>query len=219
MDFNEIKSTWKNSMNAEPKLNKKEIESKLKIGNDSNTALNKVKRNYRIELFLGGFIGLLFIFWMYINLNDRYKYALLTIAVLFFGVLISFTWKNYLKVRRTVISTGQLKPALLKTINDIEKYVDFNTSNFSKFLLMPFAIFFGMIIGIFIDAGNQPLSQIFSWGEILKITFILTLLSAFFIPFSQFMTRKMYKQHLDELKQCLKEFQDIEDESYDDPKA
>jgi len=215
MDFNEIKKTWKNSMNAEPKLNKEEIEGKLKIHKDSNTALNKVKRNYLIEIYFGGILGLFFIFWMYINLSDRYKYALLIIAVLFFGVIISFTWRNYVKVRKTIISSEQLKPALIKIIYDIERYVDFNTSNFSKYLIMPFAIFFGMVIGIFIDAGNQPLSEIFTSIEVLKIAFVLTVLSVLFIPFSQFMTRKMYKQHLDELKQCLKEFEDMEDENND----
>ena len=34
--------------------------------------------------------------------------------------------------------------------------------------------------------------------------------SGFFIPFSQFMNKRMYKQHLDELKQCLKEFEETE---------
>jgi hypothetical protein len=139
-----------------------------------------------------------------------YKYLLILATVVFFGVLISFTWRNYKRIKYTVISSDQLKPALQQTIHDIEKYVDFNRSNFAKYLLMPFAISFGMIIGLLIGAGNEPLNRIFTWNEILKLTAVLVIMSGFFIPFSQFMTKKMYKQHLDELKQCLKEFQEIE---------
>ncbi len=32
------------------------------------------------------------------------------------------------------------------------------------------------------------------------------------IPISQYLNKKMYKRHLDELKQCLKEFEEIEEE-------
>lgn len=210
MDFNDIKKTWKNSGQSDQHLDKHDIEAKLKIKSDSNTALNKVKRNYKIELYVSTILALLFITWIYFSLMRDFKYLLVGATFLFFGVLVSFTWRNYKRIQHTVISSDQLKPALEKTIRDIEKYVDFNRSNFAKYLLMPFAISFGMIIGLLVGAGNEPIKNIFTWNEIIKLAVALVIMSGFFIPFSQFMTKKMYKQHLDELKQCLKEFQEIE---------
>lgn len=209
MDFDEIKNTWKNSLRDDQHLNKDEIVNKIKIKSESNTALNKVKRSYKIELITGGTIAIFFMIWMYINLVKEYRYIFLSFSFIFFGILLLFTWRNYRKVSKTVISSDQLKPALMKTIQDIEKYVDFNMSNFAKYLLLPFAICFGMMVGLFISAGNQPLLEIFTLREIIKLVVTLVVLSALFIPLSQFMTRRMYKQHLDELKQCLKEFDEI----------
>lgn len=211
MDFKEIKNVWKDSVKDEKLLNKEEIEAKLKIKGKSNTALNKVKRNYKIELYSGGILAILFILWMYINLSNEYRLILLLITILFFGILFSFTWRNFRKVRKTVISSEQLKPALIKTIKDIERYVNFNKSNFSKFLLLPFAICFGMVIGLFINSEDKGISEIFDAAEIIKLVVALVIVSAVFIPVSQYFNKKMYKQHLDELKQCLKDFEEIEE--------
>ncbi len=211
MDFNDIKNTWKNSFKDEELFNKQEIEAKLKIKGKSNTALNKVKRNYKFELILGGSFSVFFIVWMFINLAMDYKFIIIILTVLFFGILISFTWRNFRKVRKTIISSEQLKPALIKTIKDIERYVNFNKSNFSKFLLLPFAICFGMVIGLFMNSADKEILEIFDSVEIIKLVVTLVIVSAVFIPISQYFNKKMYKQHLDELKQCLKEFEEIEE--------
>ncbi len=213
MDFDEIKKTWKNSFKDDELLNKEEIEAKLKIKSKSNIALGKVKRNYKLELIIGIGMSIYFIIWMLIYISDEYKLLLSLFTFLFFGTLISFTWRNYNKVRKTVISSDQLKPALVKTIKDIERYVNFNTSTFSKYLLLPFAICFGMFIGIFVGVGEEGMNAVMEILEnrIIRIVIILVVLSVIFIPFSQYMTKKMYKQHLDELKQCLKEFEEFED--------
>ncbi len=213
MDFDEIKKTWKNSFKDDELLNKEEIEAKLKIKSKSNIALGKVKRNYKLELIVGIGMSIYFIIWMLIYISDAYKLSLSLFTFLFFGTLISFTWRSYNKVRKTVISSDQLKPALIKTIKDVERYVNFNTSTFSKYLLLPFAICFGMFIGIFVSVGEEGMNAVMEILEnrIIRIVIILVVLSVIFIPFSQYMTKKMYKQHLDELKQCLKEFEESED--------
>lgn len=210
MDFNDIKRTWKNTIQSDQHLNKHDIEARLKIKSDSNTALNKVKRNYKIELYVSSILAILFMAWIYMSIPKNYKYLLILATVIFFGVLISFTRRNYKRIKHTVISSDQLKSALVQTIHDIEKYVDFNRSNFTKYLLMPFAISFGMIIGLLIGAGDEPLRNIFTLNEVIKLAIALVIMSGIFIPFSQYLTKKMYKQHLDELKQCLQEFQEIE---------
>ncbi len=213
MDFNDIKNVWKNSFEDEGHLNKEEIEAKLKIKSKSNTALNKVKRNYLFELIGGGSIFIYFMLWLQINLTN-YKIIIIPFCLLFFGLLISFSWRNYNRIRKTVISPDQLKPALQQTIKDIERYVNFNKSSFTKFILLPFAIIFGLGLGLFIGAGEKEVSEIILLlenNEITKIIIVFVVGLGIAIPLSQYLNKKMYKQHLDELKQCLKDFEEIEE--------
>lgn len=211
MDFDEIKNVWKNTIKDEKLLNKEDIEARLLIKSKSNTALNKIKRNYRIELYSGGIMALFFISWMFINLSNNYKLILVPVTTVFFGLLFSVTWRNYRKVSRVKISSEKLKPALKQTIQDIQKYVNFNKSNFTKYLLLPFAICFGMIVGLFMGLEGESITEVLSVYEIIKIGITLVVLSALFIPISQYYNKRMYNQHLSELKQCLKEFEEIEE--------
>lgn len=214
MDFNDIKNAWKDSLKDEELLNKQEIEAKLNIKRKSNTALNKVKWSYKVELLIGSTASLFVIIWMLINVDSKNKAFIISIAVLFFGSLLFFAWSNFRRIRKVSITSEQLKPTLQKTIKSIERYVGFNKSFFTKYLLLPFSVIFGLTIGLHIGSGYKGLLEILSLLEKEKITYIIIVgLTAivFVIPFSQFLNRKMYKQHLDELKQCLKEFEEIEE--------
>ena len=216
MDFNDIKNTWKNSFKDEQLLGKKEIEAKLKINSNSNIALNKVKRNYLFELILSGLLSIFVIIWLYLNVHSSGKYFIILITFLFFGALFSFALYNYRKVKNIVISTDQLKLALKDTIRNIERYVNFNKSNFTKFILLPFAILFGMFLGLQMGSEEtgfiETLSSL-SNSSLIKMLIVFVVGSIIMIPISQYLNKKMYKRHLDELKQCLKEFESIEEEN------
>lgn len=214
MDFNDIKSTWKNSFSDSEFLNKEEIEARLKIGRKSNTALNKIKRSYRFELIMGTpmFVGI--IISLFLLLDYSYMIIIIPPAILFLGWTISFTWRNFNRIRRTVIPSDQLKQALSKTIKDIERYINFNMSSFAKFIIIPFSFAFGMVMGLSVAAGEKDFIELFLTMEtrmIVKMLLILIIGSAIMIPFSQFMNKKLYKQHLDKLKMYLKEFEEIEE--------
>lgn len=214
MDFNDIKNAWKDSFEDSELLNKEEIEDKLRIKSNSNTALNKIKKSYRFELILAIPIFIGIIIGLFIFLKYPFKIYIIPAAVLFLGWAISFTWRNYNRIRKTVISTEQLKSALIKTIYDIERYVNFNTSSYVKFIIIPFSFAFGMLMGLSIAAGDRDIIEIIlSLGTkaIVKMASILVIGSAVMIPFSQYINRKLYKQHLDKLKKYLKEFEDTEE--------
>lgn len=215
MDFNDIKNTWNNSFKDEQFLDKKEIEATLKIKTKSNIALNKVRKNYLFELILSGSLSIFVIIWLYINIHTSGKYFIILIAFLFFGALFSFALYNYRKVKNVVISTDRLNNAIEDTIRNIERYVNFNKSNFTKYILLPFAILFGMFLGLNIGSGeNNFLETISSLSNssLLKMLIVFIIGSIIVVPISQYFNKKMYKQHLDELKQCLKEFEEIEEE-------
>ena len=215
MEFDDIKKAWKNSFKKDELLDKKEIEARLEIKSKSNTALNKVKRNYRLEVYGSGALAVYVLFWLYKNITTSHKYLIIAFALIFFGALIYFAAYNYLKIKNTVISSDQLKPALKQTIADIEKYVNFSRSNFTKFILLPFSIVFGMFLGLNMAAGDQPIMETIRMLEnetIFKLILLFSVACVAIVPLSLYLNKKMYKQHLDELKACLKEFEHIEDE-------
>lgn len=216
MEFDDIKNAWKNSFKEEELLNKDEIESRLTIKSKSNTALNKVKRNFKFEIITSSLLTIFVLNWLYRNITSEHKYLIIFLSFIFFGALIFFAGYNYFKVKNTVISTDQLKPALKDTIRDIERYVNFNKSNFTKFILLPFAILFGMFLGLNMGAEDKEIGEILALLEndvIIKMIVVFVVASVGMIPISQYFNKKMYKQHLDELKNCLNEFEQIEEEN------
>lgn len=217
MEFDDIKKAWKNSFQKEEFLDKKEIDARLNIKSKSNTALNKVKRSYKFEIYGSVLLTVFVIYWLFTNISSHNKYMIILLAFLFFGLLIAFAVYNYLKVKNTEISTDQIKPALKQTISDIERYVNFSRSNFTKFVLFPFTVLFGMFLGITISADNESVMDMIKLLEnsaIIKMIIIFVVASLAMIPLSLYLNKKMYKQHLDELKNCLKEFEQIEEDHY-----
>jgi uncharacterized membrane protein len=107
------------------------------------------------------------------------------------------------------ITDEQLKPALEITIKEVRRNLKFGMGNLYKFVLIPLALILGIAIGIYIgsgDAGFWETVQSLQKKSILKIVLVVVAGSAITIPFSQFTMTRMYKQHVDELKRCLKEF-------------
>ncbi len=213
MDFNEIKNTWKDSYKKETLLSKEQIGALLRIKSNSNTALNKIKRSSKFELIGGALMYLIIIgeLFMYVNTPDVFIIiALITLFMVFFYYS---ALRNLNRIINTAISGDQLKPTLINTINTIEKHVNFGGGNFFKFFLIPFSIVFGLAIGIYIGSGDKSIIEtIYSLKSksIIKIILVIVIGSGITIPFSQYMNKRMYQQHLDELKQYLKEFEETD---------
>jgi hypothetical protein len=124
-------------------------------------------------------------------------------------VLVSYSGKSYKRLREFQKYDEQLKPALEKTISVIENHLKFGMGNLYKFVLIPLALVFGIAIGILSVSGWAefwPTIQSLENKSLIKIILVIVLGSAITIPYSQYMMNRMYKQHVDELKKCLKEF-------------
>jgi len=217
MDFNEIQNTWKNSFRRKKSLDREQIETLLKIRKNSNSALNKIKKSYKIELIVGSIMYIIIVFGLFWFIKSSAVYIFLLLITLLLGGGIYFAWKSYKKINKTIFDSEGLKPSLIKTITDIEKFINFGKSNFVKYLIIPFAILLGMFIGIFIasqfTSDNKEFMEMILTLErrsIVKMIFVLIITSAGTIVYSQFMLKRMYKQHLDELNQCLKEFEETD---------
>lgn len=209
MDFEEIKYQWGSSFKGEELLDKEQLRTLLKIRESSNTALKKLVRNQRLGLLISTFIYLILISGIYIFIESSSSIILIGIFTLLMAVVYYFSGKSYNRIRTVNISDEQLKPALEKTIKEVERNLKFGKGNLYKYVLIPLALITGIGIGILSVSGYAEFWQtIQSLGNrsIIKIILVVVVGSAITIPYSQYMTNRMYKQHVDELKKCLKEF-------------
>ena len=216
MDFNEIKNTWKDSFKDEKHLDKEKIEAKLKIKSKSKTALNKIRKSYKFELIAGA--GMYFIIVAGILSFIKFPSALIFIVIvtLLMGVSYFFAMQTYKKVIKTDLSGNRLINNLSGTIKFIERYVNLSKTTFFKYMIIPIAILIGMFMGIFAVSGDKSVIEIISSLEnrsIIKMIIVFVVMSGIMIPLTQYMNKKMYKRHLDELKQCLREFEEAETEN------
>jgi hypothetical protein len=211
MNFNQLKSTWQNSFKNEG-LSREQISAKLKIKGQSDIILKKIMNNYRNSLVTLAIMYLFIIAGLFIFLQTNIVYQIVTLITIFLVVAATDSYKSLRQIKRTTTSDDDVKTALTKTILIIEKSLRFGMGNLYKYLLIPLALIFGIVIGIFIGAGEKSVIETIYNLEnksIIKIILVIVFGTALTIPFSQFMLNRMYKQHLDELKTCLKEFDEL----------
>ncbi len=69
-----------------------------------------------------------------------------------------------------------LKPVLAKSIQEIDKYVNFNTSNIVRYLLMPFSVLCGMFTSFYVQEGDKIFELICAFEVKFVIKLFLALL-------------------------------------------
>ena len=210
MDFKEIQNTWKDSFKRDW-LSPSQFEAMLRIRSRSNTALKKLKTNFKFELITGSLMYLFIVISTFMLVQFPSSLIFFFIVSLLLGGPLLFYYHTYTKIRHTIYVDGTLKESLEKTTNDIEKFIRIGQGNILRFIMIPLAILTGMIIGLFIGTGSTDLVEIFHQLEsrsIVKMAVLLTAFTAVLIPFSRYWYRKKFKQHFEELKNCLKEFEE-----------
>ena len=211
MDFNEIKNTWKDSFNENERLNSSQIETMLKLKRKSNTAIEKIKRSFKLELITGTLMYLFIISALFYLVKTPEVLVFFIIITLLIGTSLYFYYRNYKKIKHVVYAENTLRQTLIKTINDIEKFVNIGKGNLLKFIMIPLATITGMIIGLFIGTGENNIIEIFSTlktKSIVKMGLLLIIFSGLLIPFSKYWFKRKFKKHYDELKKCLNEFEE-----------
>ncbi len=207
MDFNQLKTTWQESFKKEG-LSREQISAKLKLKGKTDMILKKIMNNYRISLIALAIMYLFIIAGLSVFIQTNIVYLIALLITIFLGVAATFSYKSLRQIKQVTTSDDDVKTALTKTILIMEKSLRFGMGNLYKYLLIPLALLFGVVIGIFIGAGEESVIETIYTLEnksIIKIILIIIVGSGLTIPFSQFMMNRMYKQHLTELTKCLKE--------------
>ncbi|MDZ7743015.1 MAG: hypothetical protein U5Q03_15085 [Bacteroidota bacterium] len=210
MDFNQLKANWQNSFKQEG-LTSEQILAKLKIKGQSDIILKKIMNNYRFSLIALTIIYLFIVAGLFIFIKTNIAYLIAVLITILFGVAVSYWYKSLSQIKQTITSDDDIKTALRKTILIMEKSLRFGMGNTYKYLLIPLALIFGIVIGIFIGAGEKSVIETIYNLEnksIIKIILIIVIGTGITIPFSQFMMNRMYMQHLNELKKCREELEE-----------
>lgn len=209
MDFDKIKYQWESSFKGEELLNNDQLLALLKIKDSSNTALKKLVRNHQVGLIISSVMFVIIVAGIFFFIEPPASFIWIGTITVLMAAVFYFSGRSYNRIRKIQISDEQLKPALEKTIKEVSRNLKFGMGNLYKFVLIPLALILGIAIGIYIASGDVGFWQTVRSLEnksIIKIVLIITLGSGITIPYSQFMMKRMYKQHVDELKRCLKEF-------------
>jgi hypothetical protein len=167
--------------------------------------------NYRFSLIALAIMYLFIVAGLFIFSQKNMSYLIAVLITILFGVAVYYWNKSLRQIKQTITSDDDVKTALTKTILIMEKSLSFGMGNLYKYLLIPLALIFGIVIGIFIGAGEISVIETFYNLEnksIIKIFLIIVIGTGITIPFSQFMMNRMYKQHLDELKKCREELEE-----------
>jgi hypothetical protein len=209
MNFEKIKCQWESSFKQEEQLNSDQLKAMLKIRESSNTALQKLIRNHIVGLIINALTYLILVIGLFVFIQAPASYIWMAFVTVLMAVVFFFSGRSYNRIRKVQVADEQLKPALEITINEATRNLKFGMGNLYKFVLIPLALILGITIGIYIasgDAGFWETVQSLERKSIIKIILVIVVGSAITIPFSQLTMKRMYKQHVDELKRCLKEF-------------
>ena len=212
MDFKEIQHIWKNSF-KEKTLSEDQIHKRLQIKDKSNTALGKLKRNYRFEIIVGGleYLFIIAALFYFLDLLTALGFTLIVSALMGFSLFSA--WNAFSRIRTTIYTTGNLKESLIKTTDNLQRFMKKAENNTLRYIQIPIALITGVCMGLFVVSAITPdkefLDIVLSLEKqsIVKIISLIIIGSAVMIPFSIRYFKKRFKKHYDELKMSREELE------------
>lgn len=212
MDFKEIKHTWQTSFDHK-QFKREHLEERLSVNTRSNTILSAITRNYIIGTILLLIVYAVALVLMFLYLESALLSITFLVSTLLTILATYISLKNYLTIKRSIRSDGNVLPTLEKTIHIMQKSLNFGMGNLYKYLLIPLALTLGVAIGIQIGSGERTFLETILQLEtrsIVKIVLVIGLGSVVTIFVSQFTMKKAYKDNYDSLKQCLQDLEENE---------
>jgi O-antigen/teichoic acid export membrane protein len=201
MELDDLKSIWKNKQGYVPKQ-EEEIASMLR--GRSNSIINKLKRSVWFELIFTIVCGVgLGIYTLTIQ-SGALMWTIISLLVLFVSYLIYYV-KKIILLNQFDPSSDNLKENLQHLLERLTVYLNFYKRSYA--ILYPVYFMLGLLFGAlergmddFLNHMSQP-----------RTIFYLVALSALFFLCTIWVTnwylKKLYGNHLEKLKELLKELQ------------
>jgi hypothetical protein len=209
IELEDLKNIWKD--NIDSNIDRQRLEQdKIRelLSQQSASIIDKLRRNLQLEIVMF-FICLVLIASVPFYFSNK-EVTLLCAVVLVFIFIPYFIYyiKKYLEIKRFYSYHQDIKTSLKQVIAQMEKYL--NIYFWGSLLLTPVS---GFISGLAILYEMKALGFLvyfdaFSSGTlsvVLSFALLLTLIS---YPVMKWYIRKLYGQHLEKLKSCLKELEE-----------
>lgn len=211
IELDDLKNIW--SSNIEKDIGNEAVElEKIRelLKRKSGNIIEKLRKNLLMEIVLF-FVCLLLIMCVpfYFNSSEVSILCFIVIAIIFIPYLIYYI-KKYKELKKFFSYHENIKSNLELLIAQLEKYLSIYF--WGSLLLTPVS---GFLSGFAILYEMKALGfllyfDVFSYSTlsmILSFALFLTLLS---YPIMKWYIRKLYGQHLERLKDCLKELSETE---------
>lgn len=208
-ELEDLKNIW--SSNIEKDIGQQVVEQdkiRALLNKKSTNIIDRVRKNLFGEIILF-FICLILVASVPIYLQTKQVLIVCTlIIVLIFIPYLVYYLKKYQELKRFFSYNQDIKSSLQMLIKQLEKYI--NIYFWGSLLLTPisgfllgFAILYEMKALGFLIYFNAFSSTTLSM--ILSFALLLTLIS---YPIMKWYIRKLYGQHLEKLKDCLRELEE-----------
>ena len=211
IDLDDLKHIWKDKIDTT--IDKQHMEQeKIRelLNRKSSNIIDRLRKNLLMEICLF-VICLLLIACVpfYFHSNEVTILCLIVIALIFTPYLIYYI-KKYRELKKFFSYNSSIKASLQALILQLEKYLHFYF--WGSLLLTPVSVFLsGFVILYEMKAlGYLLYFDIFNFSilsMLLSFALMLTLIS---YPIMKWYIRKLYGQHLEKLRDCLKELEEIE---------
>lgn len=201
LELDDLKSIWKGNKPFEAKP-AEEIAAMLK--GRSNSPIAKLKRSTWFELVLTMVFGVIMLFYSFSLPSGSLKWSV--VATLIFEVYCIYYFKKLKLLNRFDASQQNIRENLEKLVKDLNAYLSFYKMSYA--VVFP-VYFFLLLLFTAIERGADAfLHQLTQPETILRLSIASLVFIAIMVQVSKWYLKKLYGNHLEALKELLKDIED-----------
>jgi hypothetical protein len=175
----------------------------------SSSIIDRLRKNLLLEICMFSFcLVLIGIVPFYFKSKEVTALSLILIAIIFAPYFVYYI-KKYIELKKFFPYESSIKTSLEALIVQLEKYL--NIYFWGSLLLTPVSV---LLSGFAILYEMKALGfllyfEVFNAGTLFMLLSFALLLTLMSYPVMKWYIRKLYGQHLEKLKQCLKELHEV----------
>jgi hypothetical protein len=201
MELEDLKSIWKSKPGYEPK---QEAEIASMLRGRSNSIISKLKRSVWFELIFTIVCGIALGIYALTIQSGALVWTIVSLLVLFVSYLFYYV-KKIILLNRFDSSADNLKENLQHLLERLTVYLNFYKKSYA--ILYPVYFMLGLLFGA-LERGMDDFLQHISQPK--TILYLVALAGVFFLCtmwITNWYLKKLYGNHLEKLKELLKELQ------------
>jgi uncharacterized membrane protein (DUF485 family) len=202
MELEDLKSIWKGNLFEAKQTD--EIAAMLK--GRSNLTIARLKRSVRFELLLTIAFGLLLLYLAITLRSGAVKWSIVSMVLLGFAYIIYYVMKMRV-LNRFDPSQQNIRENLEKLVSSMEAYLKFYKTSYT--ILYPVYFFLGVVFVALERGMDAFLHQLGQPETILRFAFVSLVVLVVSLFLSKWYLKKLYGNHLDALKELLRDIKEM----------